>query len=330
MRYVITPTYIIVLIYNLKIMCEDNKYIRFDWAIKHLLRNKANFGVLEGLVTVLTGEKVKIEEILESEGNQENAGDKFNRVDIKARNSKGHLIIVEVQLTRQLHFIQRMLYGVAKAITEHINLGDNYDKVKKVYSINILYCEIGIGEDYVYKGSIDFKGINTGDSLLITQKEKDNIFTIRPEEVFPEYYLIRVNQYDKLPQNPLDEWVEYLKTGRIDKDTTTPGLREAGENLQYLKMTEKERQAYDRHIDSIRVQNDVFDTAKLEGYLEGKQKGMAEGIKEGMAEGIKEGIKEGAHMQAIEIAKRLLDIGMAPEEVANLSNLTIEEVLNLK
>lgn len=230
------------------------------------------------MVTVFSGEKVTIEEILESEGNQENADDKFNHINIKARNSKGYLIIVEVQLTRQLHYLQRMLYGVAKTITEYINLGDSYDKVKKVYSINILYCEIGIGEDYVYKGTIDFKGIHTGDSLLITQKEKNNILTIRPEEIFPEYYLIRVNQFDKLPQNPLDEWVEYLKTGKIDSNTSAPGLREAEEKLQYLKMTPEEKQAYDRHLDSIMMQNDVFETAKLEGYVEGKAEGKAEGI----------------------------------------------------
>ena len=49
----------------------NNKYIRFDWAVKRMLRDKANFAVLEGLITVLTGEVVKIEELLESEGNQE-------------------------------------------------------------------------------------------------------------------------------------------------------------------------------------------------------------------------------------------------------------------
>ena len=78
----------------------NNKYIRFDWAVKRMLRDKANFAVLEGLITVLTGEDVKIEELLESEGNQDSSNDKFNRVDIKAKNSKGDIIIVEVQLTR--------------------------------------------------------------------------------------------------------------------------------------------------------------------------------------------------------------------------------------
>ena len=69
-------------------MEQKDRYIRFDWAVKRLLRNKANFGVLEGFLTVLLGEPIRIVEILESEGNQLNETDKFNRVDIKARNSK--------------------------------------------------------------------------------------------------------------------------------------------------------------------------------------------------------------------------------------------------
>ena len=70
----------------------QDRYIRFDWAIKRLLRQKANFGVLEGFLTVFLGEQIKIEEILESEGYQQMADEKFNRVDIKAKNTKGDII----------------------------------------------------------------------------------------------------------------------------------------------------------------------------------------------------------------------------------------------
>lgn len=45
--------------------------VRFDWAIKKLLRNKANYDVLEGFLSVLLGRQMKIHRFLESEGNQE-------------------------------------------------------------------------------------------------------------------------------------------------------------------------------------------------------------------------------------------------------------------
>ena len=245
-------------------MEQDNTYIRFDWAMKHMLRDKANFGILEGLVPVLLGEEVKIDEILESEGNQESERDKFNRVDIKARNSKGHIILVEVQLTRQLYYLERILYGVCKTITEHISIGDKYDQIKKVYSISILYCDYGRGDDYVYHGETRFKGIHTGNDLLVSTKEEGVIVQHLPREVFPEYYLVRVNHYNKIPESPLDEWMTYLKTGKIKEDTRVPGLQEVKKKLQYFSMTPQERSEYDAHMDSIMVQNDVLDTARIE------------------------------------------------------------------
>ena len=247
----------------------NNKYIRFDWAVKRMLRDTANFAVLEGLITVLTGEVVKIEELLESEGNQETASDKFNRVDIKAKNDKGEIIIVEVQLTRQLYFLQRMLYGVSKAITEHIEIGNKYDKVKKVYSINILYFDLGKGSDYLYHGKTVFTGVHTNDRLEVNTKEADELRMRVPEDIFPEYYIIRVNEFNSVATTPIEEWLDYLKNNRIKDDTSTPGLKEARQKLLYLTMSDKERRAYDEHMDDIMVQNDVLDTAEEKGVIKG-------------------------------------------------------------
>ena len=252
----------------------SNKYIRFDWAVKRMLRDKANFAVLEGLITVLTGEQVTIVEILESEGNQERAVDKFNRVDIKAKNERGDIILVEVQLTRQLYYLQRMLYGVSKAITEHIEIGNKYDKVKKVYSINILYFDLGKGSDYLYHGKTVFTGVHTNDRLEVNTKEADELRMRVPEDIFPEYYIIRVNEFNSVATTPIEEWLDYLKNNRIKDDTSTPGLKEARQKLLYMTMSDKERRAYDAHMDDIMVQNDVLDTAKREGRAEGRAEGI--------------------------------------------------------
>ena len=251
----------------------SDKYIRFDWAIKRLLRQKANFVVLEGFLTVFLGEPITILELLESEGNQLSADDKFNRVDIKALNSKGEIILIEVQNTRELYFLERILYGVAKTITEHIKLGQDYGEVKKVYSISILYFDLGIGSDYLYHGQNQFVGVHTGDRLQIHTKEQNAIVSRFPSEIFPEYILIRVNEFDKVAVTPLDEWMRYLKDGVISSDTTAPGLGEAREQLRYYSMSDTERRAYDEHINDIMIQNDVLNTAKLEGRMEGRAGG---------------------------------------------------------
>lgn len=299
-----------------------DRYIRFDWAIKRLLRQKANFDVLEGFLTVFIGEEVKIVEILESEGNQQTQDDKFNRVDIKARNSKGEIILVEVQNTSELYYLERILYGVAKAITEHIHLGDTYKEVKKVYSISILYFDIGKGADYLYVGQNKFIGVHTNDQLVITAKEKGAFVQKSPAEIFPEYILVRVNEFDKVAVTPLEEWVAYLKSGVIKENTTAPGLQEARKKLQYYSMTDAERYAYDEHLNAVMIQNDVLGNAREEGLAEGRAEGRAEGLTQGRAEGRAEAKKD--------IVKSMLSNGLSVEQAAKYSGLTVEEVESIK
>lgn len=306
-------------------MNQKNTYIRFDWAIKRLLRDKANFSVLEGLLTVLFNDKTQIVEILESEGNQQRDNDKFNRVDIKAKNSKGEIIIVEVQNTRELYYLERILYGTAKAITEHISLGDTYQQVKKVYSISILYFDLGKGNDYLYHGQNRFVGVHTHDELLITAKEAGAIVQKLPGEIFPEYYLIRVNEFNQVAKTPLEEWIQYLKTGVINPDTTAPGLPEAREKLRYYDMSQEERHAYDEHINAIMIQNDVLSTAKQEGLEEGRAEGRAEGLEEGRAEGQAEGEKK----KALDVAYNLKSMGLSVEMIVKATGLSVEEVEQL-
>ena len=269
------------------------KYIHFDWAVKRMLRDKANFVVLEGLLTVLLEEKITITEILESESNQDSYDDKFNRVDIKARNSKDEIIIVEVQLSREVYFLERILYGVSKAICEHISLGSDYDKVKKVYSVNILYFDMGTGQDYLYHGRTEFKGVFSNDILQISRKQQGTFRKWPAGNIFPEYYLIRVNQFNELAKTPIEEWMEYIKDGVIKDDTTVPGLQEAREKLRYISMTADERLAYERHLDNIRIQNDVINTAKNDGFAEGEEQGFAKGEELGFAKGQEQGFAKG-------------------------------------
>lgn len=298
--------------YSLKLLCMErvDKYVRFDWAIKRLLRQKANFDVLEGFLTVFLGEKITIVEILESEGNQLAKDDKFNRVDIKAKNDKGEIIIIEVQNTRELYFMERILYGTAKAITEHISLGKRYEEVKKIYSISILYFDIGSGTDYLYHGQNQFVGVHTHDLLEVTTKEKEALVRKLPSEIFPEYFLIRVNEFNKVAVTPLEEWMLYLKTGFISEQTTAPGLQEARKKLIYYSMSVAEQQAYDEHLNNVMIENGMLDSAKLEGREEGRAEGRAEGVKE--------------------VAANLKKMGVPVEVIIQSTGLSEKEVNDLK
>ena len=254
---------------------SDSNYIRFDWAIKRILRDKANFDVLEGLMTVLIGQPITITEILESESDQDSREDKFNRVDVKAKTADGEIIIVEVQLAKEANFVQRILFGASKAVIEQIGIGKGYEAIKKVYSINVLYFNLGEGSDYAYHGRTLFTGMNDPDSVLrFTNKREEKYMAettsriVPPEDVLPEYFLLRVNQFNDVAKTPIEEWMAYLKSGVIKDDTRTPGLQAAREKLNYMRMTAEERHAYDDYMVSVHAARDVYQTAIAEARAE--------------------------------------------------------------
>ena len=312
-------------------MKQDNKkgdelmssnYIRFDWAMKRLLRNKANFAVLEGFLTTLLNEKIIIRKLLESESNQEDEFDKYNRVDMLDENSKGELILIEVQNNNEYAYFQRMLFGTSKLVTEYINRGEGYDKVRKVYSVNIVYFSLGSGKDTVYHGKTEFRGIHQGDMLELTPFQKQTFKVDTVSQLYPEYYILKVNDFNQVAKSPLEEWIYYLNTGDIPDSATAPGLTEARERLKLDKMTKAELDAYYRHLDNIVILKDNIFTERAEGRAEGH----AEGRVEGHAEGRVEGINEGRLEEKREAASNMKALNIPLDVISQVTGLSIEEI----
>lgn len=225
-----------------------DKYIRFDWAIKRLLRQKANFGVLEGFLTVFLGETVKIEEILESEGNQDAQDDKFNRVDIKAKNNKGEIIIVDIHNVRMPYYYERRYFEWSGSIFQHLNI--EATSCQKAYSFSIL--------------------------LYGVRKEDPSIYEplTRIGNIPIERYIINANQTDKEASIEVKEWLRYLGNGKIDDQTEVPGLKEAKEKLSFETMSVADYRKYENYLSKVMYQNDIFEAAREEGRAEGETEGQ--------------------------------------------------------
>ena len=248
---------------------QDRKLISFDWAIKNVLRSKANFEVLEGFLSELLFDDIKILEVLESESNKENTKDKYNRLDIKVKNNKGEIVIIEVQFDTYSDFFQRIIYSASKTVCEHICEGDRYDKVVKVISVNIVYFDLGEGKDYIYRGTTQFRGLHANELLKLSPEQRNTLQKDYPSELFPEFYIIKVNNFDNVAETPLDQWVYFLKNSAIRKSFNAKGLAKAGEVLDMLNMTKEERIIYDRFVDSKRLMDDKIATATRNGKIEG-------------------------------------------------------------
>ena len=291
----------------------ENKYIRFDWAMKRLLRQKANFGILEGLLTTLLGMKIKIRQMLESEGNQDDENDKYNRVDMLAENDKGELFLIEVQNNTEYAYFQRMLFGTSKLVTEYIKKGQGYENVRKVYSVNIVYFSLGKGTDIVYHGKTEFRGIHNGDLLELSpfQRQKFNVDEV--SDLYPEYYILKVNDFNRVAKSSIEEWAYYLNTGDVPKGAKAPGMEEVKEQLKVDRMSKAERSAYYKHLDNIVILRDNIYTEREEGRLEGRAEGRAEGREE----------------ERRQNAIRMKDLGLPAETISTVTGLTLEEVAEL-
>ena len=237
----------------------SKKLISFDWAIKKLLRNKANFVVLEGFLSELLFDDIKIKNIIESESNQEDEDDKYNRVDILTENSKNELIIVEIQNSYEIDFFHRMAYGVSKGISENLMKRQKYSEIKKVISINIVYFDLGQGKDYIYKGKTDFFGLHQNDLLGLSDKQKTTFAKEKVSDIFPEFYLLKVNQFNDVAKDTLDEWIYFLKNSEVKDDFKAKGLKEAGEVLDIMRLNKDDQYGYNRYLDSLHVKaSEIF------------------------------------------------------------------------
>ena len=299
----------------------SDKYVRFDWAMKRLLRDKANYGVVEGLITTLLGKKIKIQKLLESESNQDSEDAKQNRVDLLAEDEQGSLFLIEVQNETEFAYFQRMLFGASKLVTEYINRGQGYEKVRKVYSINIVYFNLGQGKDIVYHGKTEFRGIHDGEILQLSPFQKQKFDADVVSDLYPEYFILKVNDFDRWSRVPLEQWIYVLNTGDIPEDADAPGLDEAREKLKIARMTKAELNSYYRHLDNVVILRDNIETATWEGKMEGRAEGIAEGRAEGRAEGKVE--------RNVEIARNMKAKGYAINDIADITGLTAEEIAAL-
>lgn len=314
--------------------------IRFDWAIKQLLRDKANFDILEGFLSELLKEDVKIKQILESETNKKTDDDKHNRVDILVENSKDELVIIEIQNSKEYDYFHRMLFGTSKVITEHMKEGDAYSKVKKVISITIAYFDLGQGKDYVYHGTNVFKGIHKGDVLVLSDKQIALYNKQEVHHIYPEYWVIKVSQFSDRIKDKLDEWIYFLKNSEVKDTFSAKGLKEAGEKLDKMRLSEEERIEYNVYLKRLRdiaseqhtLMADALDLIMAEergiqkGIEKGIKQGIEKGIEKGLQQGIEKGIEKGREQQQIEMIMRLDKKGKSTQEIADLLDIDLKEV----
>ncbi|GHT16638.1 hypothetical protein AGMMS4956_19440 [Bacteroidia bacterium] len=250
---------------------EARYVLSFDYALKRLLRQKANYDILEGFLSELLGRRIKIENILESESQQDKVGDKQTRVDILAVDATGELMIIEVQYQFEIDYLLRVLFGVSRNIFDFIQQGNPYKEIRKIYSISIIFFkEFHNDNEYIYHGKTDFKGVHTGKILTLTANQQKAFGKIEAGDLHPEYYLLDVTNFNDVAKNTLDEWIYYLKNNRVEDSFTALGLDKVRAILDYDNLSRSEQRSYDKALDLKLGWESAIETAKIEGRSEGE------------------------------------------------------------
>ena len=147
-----------------------------------------------------------------------------------------------------------------------------------IWIMSILYFDLGSGTDYVYKGTTRFIGLHNHDLLELNAKQKQLFKKESIESLYPEYYLIKINRFNDIAKDTLDEWIYFLKNEEIKENFTAKGLKEAEEKLSIMKLPEDEQKAYEHYKDDLHYQASMFESSFGNGYSEGKAEGIVEGI----------------------------------------------------
>ena len=189
--------------------------------------------------------------------------------------------------------------------------------MKRVYSINIVYFDLGQGEDCVYEGKTEFRGITKGDVLQLSPFQKQTFKAEAVSDLYPRYIILKVNDFNRWSRDSLDQWLYFLSTTDIPDDADAPGLREAREKLDRMRMGRDEGILYDRYLMDRAILRNQMVTARGEGELEGIEKGRAEGRAEGAEEAKREN------------ARRMKADGMSTELIAKYTGLDEETIETL-
>ncbi len=305
--------------------------VHLDWAIKTILRDKANFGILEGFLSALLEEDVEIIELLESESNQEAEKHKFNRVDLLVKGIDDIRYIIEVQSEYEYDYLERLLYGTSKTLVENLKLGEPYGNIKKIISVSILFYNLGRGDDYLYKGVTEFIGMTTGKKLKISRKEMvDEIkYKFVEKNIFPEYYLIQTQKFPDKVNKDIDEWIYAFKNNEVKDEFKSKHIELLREKLNILNMNEKERKSHERHVMELVIEKDMIGSAYRKGYIEADKKNKAKLEKERKEKekALKE--KEKAQKALFDTVKLLFSMNTDIKKISEVTGLSEKEIKKL-
>lgn len=281
---------------------------RVDIAFKKIFGVEENKDLLISLINSIVSAEDQVSDVtlLNPYNPQNFKTDKLSILDIKAVNQEGKRFNIEIQISDEADYDKRALYYWAKIYTEQLKVAEDYSKLTKAIGIHILNFT-SIPEVSKYHNIFHITEKDTG---LLYFKDLE-LHTIELKK-FSSNGDEELSDIVAKVKNALDMWVTFLTRNdlltldHLPRELDDTNLKKAINVLNVMNFTPDEREAYEDHLKWLRIEANT-----LKKY---EQKGREEGTNE----------------TKVQIARNLLKTGLANDLIAEVTNLSIEEILKLK
>jgi predicted transposase/invertase (TIGR01784 family) len=221
-------------------------------------------------------------------------GIKDTYLDVRAKITGDKTVIIEMQVLNVEGFEKRILYNAAKAYSIQLDSGENYNLLNPVIALTIT----------------DFEMFSNWDKVIsrFALKEQDylvdySIYDI--ELVFVE--LPKFNKSLDELESLTDKWIYFLKSARSLE--TVP--EEIGEIPEIKKAFAIANQANLNR-------DELEDLQKREIFIQDQRNAITKAVNQAVKQ------------KSIEIAKRLIDVGLDDQTISQTTGLSVQEVQNLR
>lgn len=248
--------------------------------------------------------------------------EKLGVLDIIAKLDKDEICNIELQIVDKKNIIERILYYWSRLYSRQIKSGEDYKILQKAIVILITDFKIENLEELDYHSRWKIMEDKQGKKIILTQKLEIDIIE-----------LPKIIGKEKEQDNLLD-WLYFLENPKSERVTEkmkeNENLKEAVKKLDNLSEDERMQRIADLRQKAIMDEKAIYEKG-LEvgiekGIQRGMEKGMEEGIQRGMEKGLEKGIMEGSQKEKIEIAKKMLELKIDKETIAEATGLTEQEM----
>ena len=309
---------------NKKIGKIERLPITDDYIFKRVFAFEGNESVLKDLLEAILKKNIKKVEIKNPEIIPYEKDEKRGLLDIKAEIDNGTVLDIEMQMEDKKNTDERGIQYLGNMITSQLQVGDDYKKLKKSIVIFITNYNFLKRNSYHSVGKVKFDETLPEEYVNMGYKEEDEIAS-----KYIEFHYIELPKYKKKEPSKftkLDQWMCIFtqnEEGIILAEKENKEIKKAIRALDFISADPKERERHNSILmaeyNRLTSEHNFFEAGKEE--RNSKRKIWAE-EKNGEIKGKKE--------KSIEIAKKLLEMGISVEKIIEATSLTKEEIEKIK